>query len=366
MNSCQFKFKPDKIKYLTNINTLDSSHSKIVENISKKRNNLPKKQKKLEKLRVTLSELDLKENVSDDYLTIRAKIIEEIEMIEKEIDEINNYDDEIDYFSKTHEILFNYYDLYDGYNNITSNNSISHNDNIINNNIMIKSSENDNIKDEKISNKDEIIKKENDNDISIGIFSKTNDKPDKLELLNYISKMKRKEKKVTRKRIKNVESLIKDNNNNIFDYLDSKNKQPLVKTPENPVINNTEINKKDKATLFEDYKILLEGYTYQRRNNKFCLKCNVDKVLIYSEGTYTCLSCGEVENCIVETDITSYKDPMVEKPTFPYKRKNHFCEWIKENLTAHKSRYSLLLDLMTNNNLGRLLNQIILQVKSIY
>ena len=45
MNSCQFKFKPDKIKYLTNINTLDSSHTKILENINKKRINLPKKKR---------------------------------------------------------------------------------------------------------------------------------------------------------------------------------------------------------------------------------------------------------------------------------------------------------------------------------
>ena len=103
-------------------------------------------------------------------------------------------------------------------------------------------------------------------------------------------------------------------------------------------------DKKDKATLFEDYKILLEGYTYQRKNNKSCSKCNIDKVLIYSEGTYTCLNCGEVENCIVETDITSYRDPMVEKPIFPYKRKNHFCEWNFINiLTAHQSKYSYIL-----------------------
>ena len=39
------------------------------------------------------------------------------------------------------------------------------------------------------------------------------------------------------------------------------------------------------------------------------------------------MKCGEVENCIIESEITNYKEPMVEKPTFPYKRKNHFCEW---------------------------------------
>jgi mannosyltransferase OCH1-like enzyme len=41
-----------------------------------------------------------------------------------------------------------------------------------------------------------------------------------------------------------------------------------------------------------------------------------------------------VENCIVESEITNYKDPMVEKPTFPYKRKNHFCEWTVQNCSS--------------------------------
>ena len=46
------------------------------------------------------------------------------------------------------------------------------------------------------------------------------------------------------------------------------------------------------------------------------------------------MKCGEVENCIIESEITNYKEPMVEKPTFPYKRKNHFCEWkLKLRLT---------------------------------
>ena len=36
MNNCQFKFKPDKIKYLSNIDTLDSTHKKTIDNINKK------------------------------------------------------------------------------------------------------------------------------------------------------------------------------------------------------------------------------------------------------------------------------------------------------------------------------------------
>ena len=54
MNS-QFKFKPDKIKYLSTVDTLDSSHKKIIDNINKKREDLPKKINKLNKLTFILN-----------------------------------------------------------------------------------------------------------------------------------------------------------------------------------------------------------------------------------------------------------------------------------------------------------------------
>ena len=53
------------------------------------------------------------------------------------------------------------------------------------------------------------------------------------------------------------------------------------------------------------------------------------------------MNCGEVENCIIESENTNYKDPMVEKPTFPYKRKNHFCEW---------NKFALLVKVIIKNN----------------
>jgi hypothetical protein len=143
-----------------------------------------------------------------------------------------------------------------------------------------------------------------------------NSKSSKLDLLNQLSKLKRKEKKTTRKRVKNVESLIKDNNN-IFDYIDKTNNNP----------NDPKGIKHDRASLYEDYKVMLEGYVSKKKNTKPCISCGIDKVLVHNEGIYACMKCGEVENCIVESEITNYKDPMIEKPTFPYKRKNHFCEW---------------------------------------
>jgi hypothetical protein len=359
MNSYQFKFKPDKIKYLTNISTLDSSHTKICEDLIKKRENLPKKELKLDKLKKKLNEMN-NNTIDDNFITLKSQLITEIENLEFEIIEIKNYDTELEYYSRTYEILFNYYDIIDG--NTVCNDSELKNVLIDNNIEPIKIENNNNIENNEIENS--FDSELND----IGIFSKK-EKLDKLEMLNYLSKLKRKEKKITRKRVKNVESLIKDNNN-IFDYLDST--KELSNNPENKLdenkdnilyskldenINNGSDNKDindspnnlfdnenkklklDRASLYEDYKTLLEGYYAQKKSNKVCGNCNIDKILIYSEGIYACIKCGDVERCIIESDTTSYKDPMIEKPTFPYKRKNHFCEWILilSYLTARKS-----------------------------
>ena len=118
-------------------------------------------------------------------------------------------------------------------------------------------------------------------------------------------------------------------------------KENNIKIENDELKENNNLNKKpklDRASLYEDYKTLLEGYYTQKKNNKVCINCNIDKILIYSEGIYACINCGDVERCIIENETTNYKDPMIEKPTFPYKRKNHFCEWIFFIfLTARKS-----------------------------
>ena len=415
--SSQFKFKPDKIKYLSTIDTLDSSHKKIINGINKKRDDVPKKEKRLLKIKNELELLDSNNSEIHNYITIRTKLIDEINNITEEIDKIENYEDELEYYEKTHEILLNYYDIIDGHkvvsnsinnnsiNNINLNNSNSHNftqfeiSNInpdfktglflqnsdINNNsntnveLIIKTNNISNNKyelysDIKIDSKENILNNNKNTNININnknndweidgieIFKKTNDL-DRLDILNQNSKLKRKEKKTTRRRVKNVESLVRDSNN-IFDYLEGTNNLDNNESDNNSVkinlltdingngnantncndTNNIVINKfkndnmdtnkinikYDRASLFEDYKILLEGYPAQKKTNKPCMNCGplFNKVLIYSEGMYVCLTCGEVEKCIIENEISNYKDPMVEKPTFPYKRKNHFCEWI--------------------------------------
>ena len=361
----QFKFKPDKIKYLSNVDTLDSSHKKITENINRKRDDVPNKVARLDELKKYLEYLDGKkqETINTfDYINTRTNVIQEINCLEEELSRIENYEDEMEYYAKTYQILFNYYDMLDGqieneinekYDNIQDLNFESYiatqdsklSDVPVNNTSLNGISLN-NIPISPIQVPNVNVCEENDtfceNSAEPNISSQDKDiwnfdgtqifnsvKSSKLDTLYENSKTKRKEKKTTRKRVKNVEMLVKENNYNIFDFIQSNGKA------EEQLKHNakTDCKKKcfdynvyDRAMLYDDYKTTLEGYSSKKKKTKMCPNCDVEKVLIYSEGFYACLNCGEVENYIVENDITNYKDPMVDKPTFPYKRKNHFCE----------------------------------------
>lgn len=312
MSNCQFKFKPDKIKFLSNIDTLDSDHKKTMDVIKRKREDVPKKTKRLVKLKSDLVLLDSTISKPINYIILRTKLLDDINGLEENINEVENYEDEIEYYSKTHQILFNYYDIIDGQipNEIF--------DSLNTATVIIDKIVESHVQPILTNSTPEIQQDQTNNEWSFDGVEIFGSKSSKLDMLNQLSKLKRKEKKVTRKRVKNVESLIKDNNN-IFDYIngnkvnDVDGKQPIIY---------------DRASLYEDYRIILEGHPCKKKINKPCINCDIDKVLIYAEGIYACMKCGEVENCIVESEVTNYKDPMIEKPTFPYKRKNHFCEWM--------------------------------------
>lgn len=347
----QFKFKPDKNKYLSNVDTLDSTHKKITEEFNKKRDDVDKKNTKLLKLKKELESIDKRrEEFANNPKLIdqRAKLIENITNLEDEIEQINNYEDETEYYSKTYQILFNYYDILDG----QIDNEINNQFNSPNDKNIKQTIDETNVPFNSIDATNTIGNKENENNSNndpltnnisnsidewdldgAQIFNKN--KSSTLDILNELAKKNKKEKKSTRRRVKNVETLIKDNNYDIFEFINS-GKNNLT-GQENLINKSNEYSVFDRAQLYDDYKTTLEGYNSKKKYSKICENCNVDKVLIYSEGIYACLKCGEVENCIIENEITNYKEPMVEKPTFPYKRKNHFCEW---NIGNKKFAYS--------------------------
>ena len=332
--SGQFKFKPDKIKYLSNIETLNSDHKKTIENLNKKRDDMPHKKIQLDKLKERLINLDNDiVKGSSGYINLRASIIRDIEILENELEQVDNYQEETNYYAKTYQILFNYYDMLDGQmiNELKSNQSIQSNQ--ITNLESISNSELKPIDILQTDSKSELIKELS----SSSIINSRNEemqlgeifKSSKLDMLNEISKKKRKEKKTTRKRVKNVESLIKDNTYDIFEFINVNDDN---KTCDNCELKTDSYDIYDRAKLYNDYKMILEGQTIRKKTIKLCINCGGEKTSFVSDGIYLCLKCGEVENCIIENEPTNNKELTVEKPTFPYKRKNHFCEWIDDEL----------------------------------
>ena len=114
-------------------------------------------------------------------------------------------------------------------------------------------------------------------------------------------KKKKEKKKCTRKRVRNVEALIKGNTYDIFEFINPEGGQSGSKDSRGePGVYDV----RDRAKLHDDYKMVLEGYSSRKKMCKVCEKCRIDKTLMHSEGIYVCMKCGEVENYIIENEVS--------------------------------------------------------------
>ncbi len=307
-----FKYKPDKVKYLNIVKTLDETHQKIASEFQENRSNLPDKMSKLNELKKELDKLNKKEiEITDDMIRYKSNLKEEIKKYESEIKNIKNGKDEIEYYTKTSEILMDYYNLLDH----------DEEKNIDAINIHLDT---DNKQDDIIDNKNE-----------------------KLLAINKISQSKRKEKKPTKKRIKNLEDINKNNSKNILTFFSKNNiqKEDIDEGTETTEINNDDqyteqpVNIVEKlvsnrASLFESYMSIIDSkYASDKIKPNYiktCTNCNIEKTLIQSEGLYVCTQCGEVEHVIIESEIPNHKDAGNEKPRTPYKKQTHLAETLNQ------------------------------------
>ena len=400
----QFKFKPDRPKYTVNTDTLDISHKKKINSFSEKENKLQKMKKKLINLEQKMVNMEINVSEISNFPSKKSNLSQEIIDLGIEIEQAENYTDELEYLSKVHDVVFDYYSLYDNQDNkqqyshqaielstmneelknesceendISSENT-SHNkrkknefsDSILSDdkNKTAKKNKSKTLENFVVSDsvkKEETLDKNKDKGRgkSKGKYKGKNDKDedkdkddddesdddnvlenmnddgddsidseleeilaksfDKLSKLNKSSHKKRKEKKETKKRVK-VGTKVNTNKKDIFSYID----------PNNEIQKN---NNNSKAAYFRQYDILLNGTTNDKSLSRMCENCNIEEHMIYNEGIYVCPKCANTDNCIIESEITNYKDPMVEKTTFPYDRKNHFREWVSQ-LQAKESK----------------------------
>lgn len=350
-----FKYKPPKIKFLNKIDTLDGIHKTYKVSFDKNRNELIKKKTLLVELRNEYNRTEkTKLNVSD--IKKRSQIKCDIESLENDIHNIENNLLEMDYYGKTGKILMDYYEIIGR---------------------MLSSNQDS-------DEKETIIK--NETNIS-----------QELENLNKLSQQRRKLKKPTKKRLKynnniqkksiidffkeqendnlnetasvssdehiyeTYDDLILDdniNNNNtnnhkMVDIVKNKNDNidEIINENSNIIVNN-------RAELFDKYlnlinkndKIVIHNQSY------ICEKCKVDRIINQSEGSIVCPLCGETSYIIIECETTNFKDPVIEKPAYPYKRANHLSEWLssfqaKETTDIPKDVYNMIISELQKNRI---------------
>jgi predicted RNA-binding Zn-ribbon protein involved in translation (DUF1610 family) len=108
---------------------------------------------------------------------------------------------------------------------------------------------------------------------------------------------------------------------NIMEFLCNKKEKQNVNALNNEVI---VVN---RAGLFEKYCQRVEGIRVNHDDGsnriKYCLECNIEKILDLTESAYICPCCGDSEIIILDEDrqIKDYS---------PYRRLNHFREWLNQ------------------------------------
>lgn len=321
-----FKYKPDKLKYVSSISTLDEIHKKQMAEFDNKKFQIPMKKQKLEDLKKELADIDINGDLSFDKIKKKSMIKEQIEQINDEIMDIENGFNELDYYSRTNNILFEYYDVQNDNDTSDDNNSYDQNGSEIYND------EDDTEKNDSYST---------ENDFTIGNGSLSNGTIDvneynisqKLVELNLKSQQKRKIKRPTRKRTKYSDAKPKQS---ILSFFTLESSDGVIGDTDGQDTDTGDIEKvvSNKATLFDEYMTLIDRTYIGNKSKpcivKLCTKCNIEKTLIHSEGSYVCQNCGETEHIIVESEIPNHKDNTCEKPKYPYKRINHLIEWLNQ------------------------------------
>lgn len=316
MTTAVFKSKPSKTRYTQQRKTIEDSHKKKALKFDKDKKSLEQKKKKLVKLDKNLNRVESMNmgNFSFDDIKNRTTLKTNIEKLKNEINNIENNTDESEYYYKVGDILVDYYDELDDGDYIVpiSNvNELVSTDSILNG-----------------KGKDEF------NDAGVfDILEKLNNAG--RENVKITQKRKRRRKSINRP---NIKVLLGCEDESSYDF-------------EDETINI------DKAKLSNNYVMLVDNeYVNSKTLFKKCTTygCDGEKVVILCEGVCVCESCGDTEMIVVESEKPNYKDPVPDKPGYPYKRINHLNEWLsqfqaKESIDISKEIYDNILNELYKN-----------------
>ena len=307
-----FKDKSNKLKYITNVHTLDELHHNYVAKIDEQKMSLPKKREKLLDLENKLEKIEnSKEFGSTNDIKTKSKLKSEIELLQNQISNDESNSEMLDYISRVGDIVIGYYSIANAYNV---------NDRRDDENSEVFDSETELIDITEIEQNNLSAKDSDQKGIYIS---------DKLKYLNQMSQQSRKIKKPVKKR-----RVVQDTtaSKSILNFFPTE-KQTEKSEPTNQIILN-------KATLQDKYLMLVDkSYACEKVKIEkviYCTNCKIEKTLFQSEGSYVCKNCGETEHIIMESEVPSHKELSNEKQKYPYKKINH----LKEKLNQFQSKES--------------------------
>ncbi len=127
---------------------------------------------------------------------------------------------------------------------------------------------------------------------------------------------------------------------NIIDYFNRKKK-------------NEDSKKTSRTKLFDQYCQRIDGTRTLKDDGsnriKYCAECKIEKILDAGESSYVCPLCGDSEEIILDEDrqIKEYS---------PYKRINHFKEWINQFQAKETTEIpeSIFLEIIKEINKNRI------------
>ncbi len=249
-----FKAKNKKPFIGDNRVTLDAKHNDMLRQFKDQRKSLPQKQKDLFDFQFKFNKLKKipNKNLTNDQLNQKFALADSISKLQKEIEKIEEGDDECDYFLETGHLLYKYYDNIE---NIAS--------------------------------------------------SKTKHSSDEEDGDFIVSESPKK-----------VTTSITDFFNNNSSNKNSDNGDDKKVKHKNPKKMSDFVTTKEnfqRADILDDYlKIVDPGYVgnlkFDEKYDK-CLDCGIEKTLVQEEGYMICEQCGKTDSIVIDSDRPSYKDP---------------------------------------------------------
>jgi hypothetical protein len=273
-----FKQKNKKIIQCDSRITLDAKHNEIIKNFKEEQKNIKKYYLELKSEEDKLDKIQLNDSIAlnPEDLTAIFEIQNNIDELKEKIKNIELQSKETDYFIKTGNILYEYYNEMDD----------------------VGKQEDDSLPPKKKEKKEKRKVIVVENEPKIGAFFGI---PVKLEEV---------EENNEGKRVLKMNDFVQmgtniDRASKLDAYLSKIDKSYGIRGKLHTKI---DFCKKCKVTYNKDYELIVN----------------------HIEGFMSCLKCGHMEYVIIESDKPNYKDPPPEATYFAYKRTNHLNEILNQ------------------------------------